>query len=279
MALSALPRSLLLFGAGKMGAAMLRGWLKSGLKGGDITIVDPHVSDEIRTIEAEHGCRINPAAETIAPHQVLVLAIKPQMLDEAAALLKAVVTPETLVISILAGKTIADVTSRVPATKAVIRAMPNTPAAVGRGITGLAASDDVDDAQKATAEALLSSIGLIAWLDDEAMIDAVTAVSGSGPAYVFYMVECLAKAAMAIGFTEATAMRFARATIEGAGELLHQEKAVDAGTLRTNVTSPGGTTAAALGVLMAEDGLEPLMRRAVEGGEAPRGRAFRLKCL
>ena len=271
MALSALPGSLLLFGAGKMGAAMLRGWLKRGLKGGDITIIDPHVSDEIRTIEAEHGCRINPAAETIAPQQVLVLAIKPQMLDEAAALLKAVVTPETLVISILAGKTLADVTSRVPATKAVIRAMPNTPAAVGRGITGLAASDDVSDAQKATAEALLSSIGLIAWLDDEAMIDAVTAVSGSGPAYVFYMVECLAKAAMAIGFTEAMAMRFARATIEGAGELLHQEKAVDAGTLRTNVTSPGGTTAAALGVLMAEDGLEPLMRRAVEAAKRRAG--------
>ena len=271
MALSALPRSLLLFGAGKMGAAMLRGWLKSGLKGGDITIVDPHVSDEIRTIEAEHGCRVNPAPETIAPQQVLVLAIKPQMLDEAAALLKAVVTPETLVISILAGKTIADVTSRVPATKAVIRAMPNTPAAVGRGITGLAASDDVSDAQKATAEALLSSIGVIAWLDDEVMIDAVTAVSGSGPAYVFYMVECLAKAAMAIGFTEAMAMRFARATIEGAGELLHQEKAVDAGTLRTDVTSPGGTTAAALGVLMAEDGLEPLMRRAVEAAKRRAG--------
>ena len=266
-----LPRSLLLFGAGKMGAAMLRGWLKSGVSGKDVTIIDPFISDDIRAIEADHGCIVNPAAADIAPPQVLVLAIKPQMLDEASELLNAVLTEQTLVISILAGKTIADVTSRIPAARAVIRAMPNTPAAVGRGITGLAASESVEEAQKAMAEALLGSIGTVAWLDNEAMIDAVTAVSGSGPAYVFYMVECLAKAAMAVGFDEPMAMQFARATIEGAGELLHSEPATNAATLRKNVTSPGGTTAAALEVLMAEDGLEPLLQRTVEAAKRRAG--------
>lgn len=262
-----LPRSLLLFGAGKMGLAMLRGWLAAGLEGQAVTIIDPFVSEALTTIASAHGCRVNPPDDALLAPEVLVLAIKPQMIDEASVRLASVVSADTLVVSVLAGKTIGDLAARLPAARAIIRAMPNTPAAVGRGITGLAASSGVSPAQQALAESLLSTVGAVEWVVDEAMIDAVTAVSGSGPAYVFYMVECLAQAAEAVGFAPDAAMRLARATIEGAGELMRQDAATPAATLRQNVTSPGGTTAAALSVLMADDGLAPLMRRAVEAAK------------
>ena len=256
-----LPRSLLLFGAGKMGLAMLRGWLNGGLAGRAVTIVDPRPSDELRSVVRVHGCVLNP--DGIPRAEVLVLAIKPQMLVDAAASLGTLADESTLVISVIAGKTISDLRFRLPAAKAIIRAMPNTPAAVGRSITGLAASPEVAPVQHDIAETLLGSIGETVWLADEALIDAVTAVSGSGPAYVFYMVECLAKAAEAAGLDSDVAMRLARATVEGAGELLHQDRLVPAATLRENVTSPNGTTAAALSILMSEHGLAPLMQRAV----------------
>jgi pyrroline-5-carboxylate reductase len=255
------PASLVLAGAGKMGGAMLRGWLSLGMPGDRITIVDPFVSDDMLALAELHDIAINPGPLSEAP-EVLVLAVKPQMLDEAAGDIAAYVGPGTLVVSILAGKTIGDLTARLPS-KAVVRAMPNTPAAVGRGITGAAASAETSAAQQELAKALLAAIGGVVWLDDEGLIDAVTAVSGSGPAYVFYLVECMAKAGEAAGLPADLAMRLARATVEGSGELMHRDAATDAAQLRVNVTSPGGTTAAALDVLMADDGLAPLMQKAI----------------
>lgn len=254
-------RSIVLVGGGKMGSAMLEGWLKQGFAAGTMTVIDPHPSEALTARAAATGFSLNPA--TPGEADVLVLAIKPQMLDVAAPLLETLAGPKTLVISVLAGKTIANLAARMSRASAFVRAMPNTPAAVGRGITGLAFSPDVSVDDAALAETLLGAIGTVVRVGDEALIDAVTAVSGSGPAYVFHMVECLARAGEAVGLPPAVAARLARATIEGAGELLHQDKGSSPEQLRINVTSPGGTTAAALAVLMADDGLGPLMQRAV----------------
>jgi pyrroline-5-carboxylate reductase len=171
------------------------------------------------------------------------------------------VGPQTLVVSILAGKTLADIAARFPRAGAIVRAMPNLPAAVGRGITGVAADKGVTAEQRGATNALLSAIGEVEWLPDESLIDAVTAVSGSGPAYVFYLVECLTRAGTELGLPPESAARLARATIEGAGELLHKSPERSPADLRESVTSRGGTTAAALEVLMAPDGLAPLMVR------------------
>ena len=262
------PASLVLAGAGKMGGAMLRGWLSLGMPGERITLVDPHISDDMHALASEHGLHVNPSNPT-AP-DVLVLAVKPQMLEEAADTLARHVGPDTLVVSILAGKTIGDLRARLPA-KAVVRAMPNTPAAVGRGITGAAASSGATAQQQELARSLLGAVGQVVWLDDEGLIDAVTAVSGSGPAYVFYLVECMAKAGEAAGLPASLAMQLARATVEGAGELMFRDSSTDADQLRVNVTSPGGTTAAALDVLMAADGLGPLMDRAIQAAKQRAG--------
>lgn len=166
-------------------------------------------------------------------------------------------------LSILAGKRIADLAARLPQDTLIVRAMPNTPAAVGRGISAMAAGPGVGPRERGMAEDLLGCVGRTEWVADEGLIDAVTAVSGSGPAYVFLMVECMAAAGARIGLPPDLALRLARATVEGAGELLFREPGTEAATLRRNVTSPGGTTAAALEVLMAQDGLAPLMERAI----------------
>lgn len=263
---SALPASLVLAGAGKMGGAMLRGWLALGMKGASVTAVDPYVSDEMKALAASDGVRLATAPAGVAAPEVLVLAVKPQMLDAAAADFAHLVGPDTLVVSIMAGKTIGDIAARLPA-KSIVRCMPNTPAAVGRGVTGAAANPGVTARQRDVATALLSAIGQVAWLDSEHLIDAVTAVSGSGPAYVFYLVECMAKAGEAAGLPPDLAMLLARATVEGSGELMHREPGVPAAQLRVNVTSPGGTTAAALAVLMADDGLAPLMEKAISAAK------------
>lgn len=257
-----LPNSLLLVGCGKMGGAMLEGWLRMGLSAETITILDPHASPSLLAACEQHGISLNPSHETIRQPEVLVLGIKPQMLDEAAPGLSDLVGPHTMIVSILAGKTIANVIDRIPKAGAVVRAMPNLPASVLRGVTGMVASPQTSEAQRAAAETLLSAVGQVEWLEHEGLIDAVTAVSGSGPAYVFYLTECLARAGAAAGLPPDLAERLARATVEGSGELLHRSELAP-GTLRENVTSPGGTTAAALAVLMAADGLEPLMRDAV----------------
>jgi pyrroline-5-carboxylate reductase len=257
-----LPSSLVLVGAGKMGGAMLQGWLALGLPPAAVSALDPFASQELIDLCAARGVALNPPLASLSPPQVLVLAVKPQMLDQAAPGIAPLVGSDTLVVSIMAGKTMGDIAARLPAS-AIVRAMPNTPAAVGRGVTGAAASAGVAPAQRAMADALLRAIGRVEWVADEALIDAVTAVSGSGPAYVFHMVEALAAAGEAVGLPADIAMRLARATVEGSGELMFREPDVSAAQLRKNVTSPGGTTAAALDVLMAPDGLTQLMERAV----------------
>ncbi|CAO4136234.1 pyrroline-5-carboxylate reductase [Methylorubrum extorquens] len=257
----AFPTPLVLAGAGKMGAALLRGWLAGGLDPAAVTVVDPQPSAEIATLCAERALRLNP--EAAAPAGALVLGIKPQVLDAAAPALAGWIGPDTLVVSILAGKTIADLKRRLPTARAVVRAMPNLPASIGRGATGAVGSPEVGPQARAGAEALLACSGLVAWLDDEALIDAVTAVSGSGPAYLFLLAEALAEAGVAAGLPPDLSAQLARATVAGAGALLDAD-AREAGQLRRDVTSPGGTTAAALAVLMREGALPDLMREAVE---------------
>ena len=265
-----LPKSLVLIGAGKMGGAMLEGWLRIGLKGNAIALVDPHIGPEMTALAAAHGIAVNPAPQSIAGAEVVVLATKPQVLDEAAGGVQAVLGDGSLLISILAGKTLADLAARLPNARAIIRAMPNLPSSVQRGVTAAAPGAGVDERQRLMADALLASIGKVEWLDDEGLIDAVTAVSGSGPAYVFNLVEAMAAAGAAAGLPADLAARLARATVEGAGEMLYRSELAPA-TLRQNVTSKGGTTAAALEVLMADDGLAPLMRRAVAAAKRRAG--------
>jgi pyrroline-5-carboxylate reductase len=258
-----LPNSIVLVGAGKMGQAMLKGWLALGLDPAKVTAIDPHLDEGGRAFLAEKGVRLVATPEDIAPPEALILAIKPQTLGAAGPGLRSVISHRTLVLSILAGKRISDLAARLGDTVMIVRAMPNTPAAVGRGISALVAGKGVGERERGMAGALLSCIGRVEWVDDEGLIDAVTAVSGSGPAYVFLLAECMAAAGAKVGLPADLSMRLARATVEGAGELLFREEGTDAATLRRNVTSPGGTTAAALEVLMAKDGLAPLMEKAI----------------
>ena len=260
------PRSLALVGAGKMGGAMLRGWLALGLDPMSVVIIDP--APDPALLAQAPGVSLNPDAP--AAPEVLVLAVKPQMLDAAAPKLAGLAGADTLVISIIAGKTIANLRARLPGAGAIVRAMPNTPAAIGRGATA-AAAEGLSARQRALTEALLGAVGLFEWVTDEGLIDAVTALSGSGPAYVFALVEAMAAAGAKAGLPADLAMRLARATVEGAGELLHQEPRTPAATLRQNVTSPGGTTAAALAVLQAPDGLGALMATAIEAARRRAG--------
>ncbi|MDR3466722.1 MAG: pyrroline-5-carboxylate reductase [Xanthobacteraceae bacterium] len=257
-ALAAVTTPLALAGAGKMGGAMLSGWLARGLAPQLVTVIDPQPSDEIRALVGHRGLRLNPADS--APAATLIVAVKPQMFREAGEQLRALVGPHTLVVSIMAGVPIAAIEAVCGG--AVVRAMPNTPAAIGRGITVAVAAPTVSAAQRALADQLLRATGAVEWAAEEKLMDAVTAVSGSGPAYVFLLAEELARAGVAAGLPADLATRLARETVAGSGELLHRSD-LDPAVLRQNVTSPGGTTAAALGVLMAPDGLAPLMQRAV----------------
>jgi pyrroline-5-carboxylate reductase len=253
------PKTLALAGAGKMGGAMLRGWLSGGLDPAGVTVVEPTPSAELAALQKEWEFTLNPAAPS-AP-DVLVLAVKPQALAAAAPTLGPLAGAQTLVISVIAGKTIADLSARLPSAKTFVRVMPNTPAAVGRGAAAGAANAAVSATQRGWTERLMRAVGVFEWVEGEALIDAVTALSGSGPAYVFALVEAMAKAGEAVGLAPDLAMRLARATVEGAGELMAREPATPAAVLRQNVTSPGGTTAAALGVLQEE--LAALLARAV----------------
>jgi pyrroline-5-carboxylate reductase len=263
-----LPSPLVLVGAGKMGGALLQGWLAGGLAPEATIVVDPQPSPEIAERCTARGIRLNPAQPE--PAGTLVLGFKPQGLEAAAPSLAPWIGEATLVVSILAGKTIADLKRRLPGARAVVRSMPNLPASIGRGATGAVASPEVDADQRAAADALLASAGIVAWLDDEGLIDALTAVSGSGPAYVFLMAEALAEAGIAAGLPADLAQNLARATVAGAGALLDADPRSSA-QLRKDVTSPGGTTAAALGVLMREGGLPDLLREAVEANRRRAG--------
>jgi pyrroline-5-carboxylate reductase len=257
--LAQIRNTIVLAGAGKMGGAMLAGWLARGLDPRKVCVIEPHPSGEITALAAQ-GVRLNPSPQDVGSVATLVVALKPQTFGEAGAELKPFAGPSTLVVSIMAGTTIASISKACGGS--VVRAMPNTPAAIGRGITVAVAAANVSAAQRAVADSLLRATGSVEWVDDEKLMDAVTAVSGSGPAYVFLLAEELARAGVEAGLPPELATKLARETVAGSGELLHRSELASA-TLRQNVTSPGGTTAAALEVLMGKDGLQSLMTRAV----------------
>lgn len=252
---------VVLVGAGNMGGALMRGWLASGLAARDVIVIDPSLRPPMAEFVAAHGLRHETGVPRDVTAGVLLLAVKPQMMAGVLPSLKSLVGPATVAVSIAAGTPIAAI-ERQLGLPAVVRAMPNTPAMVGRGITAAVANAAVTAQQRNAVDRLLAVSGPVEWVDDEALIDAVTALSGSGPAYVFFLVECMAEAGRSGGLPADLAMRLARSTVSGAGEMLHQSPD-SAGTLRKNVTSPGGTTAAALSVLMGEHGLQPLMTEAV----------------
>lgn len=270
----AIERPLLLVGAGKMGGALLSGWLSKGLAPAMAQVRDPQPGDDVARLVAECGIALNTPIRDLArlAPSVVLLAVKPQLMEAVLPELQMLVAPETLFLSIAAGTSLQRLKELLGADVHAVRAMPNTPAAIGRGITVACANALVTPAQKAMAGNLLAAVGDVDWVDSEPLIDAVTAISGSGPAYVFYLVECLAASGEALGLEPELAMRLARATVSGSGEMLAQF-ADEAATLRKNVTSPGGTTAAALDVLMGEGGLSVLMRRATH---AARDRAREL---
>ena len=262
--------SLLLIGAGKMGGAMLTGWLADGAAPGGVTVVEP--DGTARAVWAErpgvtcHG-DVDEVAKDFRPTMV-VLAVKPQTMAAALPALRRFVGPDTAFLSIAAGTTLAVFERHLGDRAAIIRAMPNTPAAVGRGISAYCGNAAATEAQKDLAARLLGAVGAVVALDDEGQMDAVTAVSGSGPAYVFHLIETLAAAGVDAGLPADLAMQLASATVAGAGELARLSDD-DAAQLRINVTSPGGTTQAALEVLMdGETGLPPLMARAVAAAKA-----------
>jgi pyrroline-5-carboxylate reductase len=259
---AAVPTSLVLFGAGKMGGAMLDGWISVGVNTSATTILDPQPSAEVHALCGRKHIPLNPPLRNVAPPDVIVLAVKPQTLEAAAPIINRLAAPETLILSILAGKRIGDLQRQVPAARAIVRAMPNLAASVRRSATVAVATGATSERQKGVAQDLLASIGSVEWLATEDLIDAVTAVSGSGPAYFFYLTECLALAGARAGLPQELAARLARATMVGAGELLAQTQ-LPPGKLRHDVTSPGGTTAAAMAVLADEAGLSRLMEKAV----------------
>jgi len=258
-----LTGTLVLVGAGKMGGAMLEGWLKSGANPAKIVAFDPAPPAEVKAMLEMNSVRLNPKISDITDAEVIIVAVKPQMMEEVLPSFVSLKSSRPLILSIAAGKTIATFERHFGSDAPVIRTIPNTPAAVGRGITAMASNPNVSAAQLDLARLLLSSVGEVVTDDNEALIDAVTAVSGSGPAYVFYLTECLAAAGEKVGLPPDLAMQLARATVAGSGELMRQS-GIAAATLRQNVTSPKGTTYAALQVLMAEDGMQPLFDRAID---------------
>lgn len=245
-----------------MGGAMLDGWLTQGVSGSRIAVLEPAPSDALSASCRDRGVALNPSGV----HRVdtLVLAVKPQVLDAAAPGIEPWAAPGTAVVSILAGRTLADLAALFPRAGGCLRAMPNLPASVGRGVTGLVSDGRSPEEALARVERWLGAVGLVERLDGEDQIDAVTAISGSGPAYVFLLAEALAEAGARLGLPPDLAARLGRATVEGAGELMYRNPAVAPAALRQSVTSPGGTTAAALAVLMGDGGLEPLLARAAE---------------
>lgn len=251
---------LLLVGCGKMGGALLRGWLDRKLAD-QYFVIEPGAGSHSFVGRSEVTILASPdrLPADIKP-EVIVLAVKPQVMSEVLAPYRRFAG--TLILSIAAGKTLDFFARALEPAAPVVRAMPNTPAAIGQGIAVACANHAVSPAQRGVSERLLGAVGEVGWVEDERLIDAVTAVSGSGPAYVFLLIECLAKAGVAAGLPEDLAVRLARATVTGSGELARRSTA-SAAQLREDVTSPRGTTRAALDVLMARDGLEPLLTRAV----------------
>jgi pyrroline-5-carboxylate reductase len=270
--LSKLSNSLVLVGAGKMGSAMLDGWIARGLTPKRIVVIEPQPAKAVKAL-TRRGLKLNPKSGPKAKAEAaaaIVIAIKPQTAPEAVPPLGLHVGKSTLVLSIMAGRTIGFLEKSLPGGTAIVRAMPNTPAAIGRGISVAVANAKVSARQRKLASDLLAAIGKVEWASDEGLMDAVTALSGSGPAYVFLLAEAMTQAGIAAGLPADLATRLARETVAGSGELLHRSP-LDAATLRQNVTSPGGTTAAALEVLMGPGGFDELLTKAIAAA-ARRGR-------
>jgi pyrroline-5-carboxylate reductase len=265
---------ILLVGCGKMGGALLAGWLNSGVAG-RVDIVEPNPDAIPPDVRSAGGvlCVGDPAdlPADLDP-DVVVLAVKPQAMDEVLPAYRRFAAPGSVFLSIAAGKTLGYFAERLGAEAAVVRSIPNTPSAIGRGATGLVAGPRVTTPQRDLCDRLMRAAGEAVWVEDEALMDAVTALSGSGPAYVFLMIESLARAGEANGLPTDLAMRLARQTVIGAAALA-EASGEPAETLRRNVTSPGGVTAEALAVLMAEDGLQPLFDKALAAAVA-RSRAL-----
>jgi pyrroline-5-carboxylate reductase len=254
------PGPLVLAGAGKMGGALLEGWLRFGLDPKKLVVIEPSPSPQISTL-ADHGVRLNPDASVLTDVAAVVVAVKPQVATQVVPTLAPMIAASTIVVSIMAGRTLSFLAATLMSPCALVRAMPNMPAAIGRGIT-VAVALRASNAQRELAHHLLAATGAVEWIEDEALMDVVTAVSGSGPAYVFLLAEALAQAGAVAGLPPLLAGKLARETVAGSGELLHRST-IDAAVLRENVTSPGGTTAAALDVLMSKNGLPRLMEEAV----------------
>ncbi|MGM0662442.1 MAG: pyrroline-5-carboxylate reductase [Pseudomonadota bacterium] len=259
---------LVLLGCGKMGSAMLQGWLADGLPPASVWVIDPHPSDWLQ------GTRVQINADLPARPAIVLVAVKPQMMGDALPVLRDKGGGDTLFVSVAAGTPISRFEEALGPLTPIVRAMPNTPAAVGRGITAIVGNAHASAAQLDQAEMLLRAVGQVVRLETEDQMDAVTGVSGSGPAYVFHMIECMARAGEAQGLGPDLAMQLAQATVAGAGALAEAADETPA-QLRQNVTSPNGTTQAGLEVLMDEaDGLPVLMRRTVAAA-ANRSRELR----
>lgn len=252
--------TLVLVGAGKMGSAMLDGWLARGLDPKKIIVIEPEPVKAVKAL-ARRGLKLNPK-DKLGVASAIVIAVKPQSAPEALPPLARYIDKATLLLSIMAGRTIGFLENSLPGGTAIVRAMPNTPAAIGRGISVAVANAKISKRQRKQASDLLAAIGKVEWVPDEALMDAVTALSGSGPAYIFLLAECMARAGVTAGLPPELATRLARETVAGSAELLHRSD-FDAATLRQNVTSPGGTTAAALEVLMGPGGFDQLLTQAI----------------
>jgi pyrroline-5-carboxylate reductase len=252
--------TLVLVGAGKMGSAMLDGWLARGLDPKKIIVIEPQPVKALKAL-ARRGVKLNPK-DKVGVASAIVIAVKPQSAPEAVPPLARYIDKTTLVLSIMAGRTIGFLEKSLPTGTSIVRAMPNTPAAIGRGISVAVTNAGISMRQRKQASDLLAAIGKVEWVGDETLMDAVTALSGSGPAYIFLLAECMARAGVAAGLPKELATRLARETVAGSAELLHRSD-LDAATLRQNVTSPGGTTAAALEVLMGPGGFDQLLTQAI----------------
>ncbi len=255
---------LLLVGAGNLGGALLRGWIDNGIEPAQIVVQDPGPPDHMVDLMTAHNidCVASAFDHNHENFSVVVVAVKPQIMDAVLPGVQPFAGNSTVFLSVAAGKTIEYFEAGLGENAALVRTIPNTPAAIGRGITAAYANSRVSPEQKQQCDLLLHAIGEVVWVDDEGLIDVATGVSGSGPAYVFYLAECFAQAGVAAGLPQDIALKLARATLCGAGELMHQS-ALAPGELRQNVTSPNGTTAAALEVLRDSGELADLMTRAV----------------
>lgn len=253
--------SVVLVGAGNMGGAMLKGWTSNGMKPENITVIDPGISERFKSTFLKSRIWHSETPTGISPPDVLVLAIKPQMMAQVLPTLGGLIKENTVVVSVAAGTKLSTLTDALGEV-AAIRVMPNTPALVLRGMSVGCANVMTSEAQRDQVNSLMSAIGMIEWVEDEKLIDAVTAVSGSGPAYVFHLAECMAQAGVKVGLPEELAMTLAVQTVSGAGELLRMSDDTPE-VLRKNVTSPNGTTAAALDVLMGERGMSELFDKAI----------------